>query len=146
MVVKYLLTILVFLSVFSCEKSNTESVLKNPPVSEALNSGLKDFAAFPIGVATKSADLDKYPLLEPIIKKEYNRLTIANFQMWGTQPQQDAFNFAYVDRMLKLAEDNKMQKWGHVLMWSEYGIYCDWVKNFQYARIVTGKQIGRAHV
>lgn len=99
--------------------------------AQKTEKGLKDYASFPIGVAVMYEDFCANTEYRNIVSKEFNAITIAAMQMWNIQPAENVFKFNNADYLVNYANQHNIRVWGHVLMWHQYAIYLDWMKNFK---------------
>jgi endo-1,4-beta-xylanase len=87
-----------------------------PPYPTTLRDAAPE--GFRIGTAVSDTALQNDAQYRAVLAREFNSVTAENVMKWQTlQPQRGQFNFAPGDRLVKFAEDNDMDVYGHVLVW-----------------------------
>lgn len=127
----YTIYLILFLCLMACSSDEGEVVPDKPddedPIDEATT--LKEKAAFGIGAAVKSADLNG--LYSATVKEHFSQIT-GEYEMkmeviWSGD---NKYNWERADALVDFAMENGMEVHGHALVW--YKSFPNWFKNANY--------------
>lgn len=81
-------------------------------------SNLKDNASFPVGTAIKAHHLANDSIIQTIVKKDFNSITLENgMKMYAVYRSADQYNWEHVDNVVNFADENSIRLHGHAFIW-----------------------------
>ncbi|MBD1261948.1 endo-1,4-beta-xylanase [Maribacter polysiphoniae] len=87
-------------------------------LSQDMDSGLKDYADFPIGTAIRIETLTKDAELQALETRNFNSITSASdMKMNRVLPQEGAYYWGRIDSILDYAQKHNQRLFGHNLIW-----------------------------
>ena len=119
-------------------------------------TGLKDYASFPIGSAMSTFGYARDTISREIHLKEFNSVTATNQMKMATIAREKGkYNFDPADQMVAFAEKNKQRLFGHTLIW--HSSSPGWLKDIEsnpasmdsfmkdYIQTYVGRYKGKVH-